>query len=72
MLISGHKMESVFEGYNITNARDLYEAAAKMGAFRKRTEEVRTQKKQKAIPLSYLLSNLAHGHKIGTIAEDSR
>jgi hypothetical protein len=36
--ISGHKTTAVFERYNITDAKDLEEAAAKMGAFRNRAE----------------------------------
>ena len=67
MLISGHKTESIFERYNITNNGDLEEAALKMEAFRNHGEEARTQKGQEALFLFYLLSNLAHGHKTGTI-----
>ena len=72
MLISGHKTESIFERYNITNNGDLEEAALKMEAFRNRGEEAKTQKGQEALFLFYLLSNLAHGHKIGTIREVSK
>ena len=72
MMISGHKTESIFERYNIANDKGLEEAALKMEAFRNRGEETKTQKRQEALFLFYLLSNLAHGHKTGTIREASR
>ena len=72
MLISGHKTESVFERYNIANDKDLEEAALKMEAFRNQGEQARTQKGQQALLLFWLLSNLGHGHKMGTIGEVAR
>lgn len=67
MLISGQKTESVFERYNITNDKDLEDAATKMEHFRNHKEETETKKGEEALFLFYLLQNLASGHKTGTI-----
>ena len=67
MLISGHKTESVFERYNITNDKDLEDAATKMERFRNHKGETETKKGEETFFLFYLLSNLAHEHKKGTI-----